>query len=306
MTRDLKFEATYPFPIETVWAAIAESEQLAQWLMPNDFQPRVGHRFHLQPSVETGFAGKISCEVVEIDPPHRLAYRWDNDKLKSVVSFTLESTKDGTRLVLEHTGITPTDVSAILSNGWKKKVEQSIPALLAERHSGHPAIEEPPTAGATSALIDRYERGAAALTHALAAIPPDSLDFAPAANAWSARQIAMHIVDAEIVGAERLRMLIAQPHPLLKAYSGDIWSEKLNYAAQPLEPALELFQALRRVTTLLLRSLPADAWARQGVHEETGKLSLAELLASHCEHAEAHLTEIAEIAAKLELAAGSK
>ena len=308
-------------PVSRVWRALTDYREFGEW-----FRVKLDGPF-AEGQVSTGmitYPGyeylKWEAHVQKIEPEKRFSYTWGHvksfdketytgdysDAPTTLVEFRLESTKDGTHLVLEHTGITPTDVSAILSNGWKKKVEQSIPALLAERHSGHPAIEEPPTAGATSALIDRYERGAAALTHALAAIPPDSFDFAPAANAWSARQIAMHIVDAEIVGAERLRMLIAQPHPLLKAYSGDIWSEKLNYAAQPLEPALELFQALRRVTTLLLRSLPADAWARQGVHEETGKLSLAELLASHCEHAEAHLTEIAEIAAKLELAAGSK
>ena len=30
-------------PIERVWRALTDREALAQWLMPNDFEPVVGH-----------------------------------------------------------------------------------------------------------------------------------------------------------------------------------------------------------------------------------------------------------------------
>jgi len=43
MKRDLRFEAVYDHPIERVWRAITDSQAIAQWLMKNDFEPRVGH-----------------------------------------------------------------------------------------------------------------------------------------------------------------------------------------------------------------------------------------------------------------------
>ena len=32
-------------PSEQVWRAITDSATLAEWMFPNDFEPRVGHRF---------------------------------------------------------------------------------------------------------------------------------------------------------------------------------------------------------------------------------------------------------------------
>lgn len=56
-------------PIERVWSAVATSEGLAAWFMPNDFQPVVGHEFTL----DAGPWGVLPCKVVEVDRPRRLA-----------------------------------------------------------------------------------------------------------------------------------------------------------------------------------------------------------------------------------------
>jgi uncharacterized protein YndB with AHSA1/START domain len=46
----------YTHPIEKVWAAITDPAALAQWLMVNDFEPRIGKRFTLraEPTAECG------------------------------------------------------------------------------------------------------------------------------------------------------------------------------------------------------------------------------------------------------------
>ncbi|CAM3931587.1 SRPBCC domain-containing protein [Cohnella lubricantis] len=62
-------------PIAKVWPAVATAEGIAAWFMPGDFQPVVGHEFHL----EAGPFGRSPCKVTEVDPPHRVSFRWGKD-----------------------------------------------------------------------------------------------------------------------------------------------------------------------------------------------------------------------------------
>lgn len=45
----IRRELRFPQSPETVWHALANSEALAEWMYPNDFEPRVGHRFTAPP-----------------------------------------------------------------------------------------------------------------------------------------------------------------------------------------------------------------------------------------------------------------
>jgi uncharacterized protein YndB with AHSA1/START domain len=294
MKGDLHFEAVYPHPPERVWQALTDSAELAQWLMPNDFQPRLGHKFQFRSRPAPGWDGVVNCQVIELDPPKRLAYTWRSSKLDTVVSFTLEPAPGGTRLHLEHKGFAgASEIMIILGNGWKKMVEEKLPGVMGSGPAA--ATGEAGAENTVETLILRYERGAQLLRQALAAVPAAELDRAPAPGAWSARQTALHIVDAEIVGANRLRTLAAQPGSILRSYDGEVWAQKLAYHQQPLEPALELFAALRRSTAAMLRALPPEAWSHRATHEESGEVTLASYLLSHCQHAETHAQEIAAI-----------
>lgn len=133
MKRDLRFEAVYPHPPEKVWRALTDSKAIEQWLMSNDFEPRLGHKFMFTSKPQPGWDGKTYCEVIELDPPHRLAYTWKGGPLDTVVRWTLEPTADGTRLVLEHSGfrgLKALMVSAIMGSGWKGIVSTHIAAVL--------------------------------------------------------------------------------------------------------------------------------------------------------------------------------
>ena len=312
MRRDLRFEATYPHPPERVWRALTERAALAAWLMENDFEPRLGHRFTFRTRPAPGFDGVVHCEVTELEPPRRLAYTWKGGKIDTTVSFALEAVEGGTRLVLEHRGFAGAGgmmVSYILGNGWKKMVEKKLPEVVARLTGAGvaPAAAKPEEecAEATGFLLERYTAGVEVLREALRAIPAAELDRAPGPGKWSARQTALHIVDAEIVGAARLRWIAAEPGATLPSYQGDVWGEKLNYAAQPLEPALELFALLRQNTAAMLRLLPAAAWRNQALFQESaGEVTLASYLLAHCEHAEAHIEEIEALSPAVAARAG--
>jgi uncharacterized protein YndB with AHSA1/START domain len=142
MKRDLVFEARYPDPPETVWRALTDPTSLAEWLMPNDFQPRVGHRFQFRVERARGWSGVVDCTVLVLEPPRKLSYSWRSGKLDTVVTWTLEPSGTGTRLTLAHTGFRgPRNVatSYLLGRGWRTHLLAGrLPALLARWRADGP------------------------------------------------------------------------------------------------------------------------------------------------------------------------
>jgi uncharacterized protein YndB with AHSA1/START domain len=107
MTESITKELLLPQSREQVWRALATSEALAEWLLPNDFEARLGHKFTFQvpPNPKTNFDGMaIHCEVLECEPPSRLAFSWVAGGFDTRVSFRLEADGEGTRLLFEHSG----------------------------------------------------------------------------------------------------------------------------------------------------------------------------------------------------------
>jgi uncharacterized protein YndB with AHSA1/START domain len=106
MTDSIQREIVFPQPREEVWRALTDSAALAEWLMPNDFEPRVGHRFtfRTQPNPQAGFDGIVHCEVIECAPPSQLAYSWAGGGIDTRVSYRLEADGGGTRVFFEQSG----------------------------------------------------------------------------------------------------------------------------------------------------------------------------------------------------------
>lgn len=95
--QDITQTVVYNAPIEKVWNAVSTSEGIAAWFMPNDFQPEVGHDFHLQSPF-----GPSPCKVIQLEPPHRLSFTWDTDGW--IVTFLLKEMDGKTEFTLIHGG----------------------------------------------------------------------------------------------------------------------------------------------------------------------------------------------------------
>lgn len=54
----------------TVWRALTEPALIASWLMENDFQPIVGHRFTFRSQPSPHWDGIVQCEVL-VERSHR-------------------------------------------------------------------------------------------------------------------------------------------------------------------------------------------------------------------------------------------
>ena len=109
MAKTIRKELQIPQPQEQVWAALTNSATLAEWMFPNDFEPRVGHQFTFKvpPNPRLGEKGlTVHCEVLECDSPKRLAFSWSvgGPVVNTRVSYQLEPAGTGTHLVFEHSG----------------------------------------------------------------------------------------------------------------------------------------------------------------------------------------------------------
>lgn len=136
--KSLRKERVYPHPPEKVWTALTDARALAEWLMPNDFEPVEGRRFQFRVDPMLSFEGIVDCEVLEVDPPRRLVYTWvtrmkrkpDHDPM--TVVWTLEPVPDGTRLVLEQSGLENLTLWWRLSTrmGWGRMLGTLLPRVL--------------------------------------------------------------------------------------------------------------------------------------------------------------------------------
>ncbi len=135
----LRKEVLYPHSREKVWAALTTPEALAEWLMPNDFEPVVGKRFQFRVDGMMNYSGITDCEVLEVYPPKRLVYTWvakmknRPDHPAMTLVWTLHEEGSGTRLVLEQSGLE--NVSwwwrFSMKHGWSRMLKTLLPKVLA-------------------------------------------------------------------------------------------------------------------------------------------------------------------------------
>jgi uncharacterized protein YndB with AHSA1/START domain len=121
-TRTLVIERVFPHPPEKLWRALTESSLLGQWLLQNDFEPVVGHKFHFRNQPVPNWDGVIDCEVLAVEPLKQLSYSWTALGLRSVVLFILSPAEGGTHLRMEHSGFRLDQPQAYggAKYGWQK------------------------------------------------------------------------------------------------------------------------------------------------------------------------------------------
>jgi uncharacterized protein YndB with AHSA1/START domain len=110
MTQTIEIERDYAVPLDRLWRALTTPHLIAEWLMPNDFQPKTGHAFQFRMEPSAWWNGVTDAEVLDCTPMTRLSYTWNSsgdeaaNGLKTVVTFTLTPLPQGVRLRLEHAG----------------------------------------------------------------------------------------------------------------------------------------------------------------------------------------------------------
>ena len=116
----------FAHPIDKVWNAITQTEQVSQWLVPTDFKAVAGSNYVLRSTKDD--CNVVTGKVVEATP-YKLVYTWINEKSKDVVttvSWNLVEENEGTTLTMIHSGISGYDANTApemiedYTNGWNR------------------------------------------------------------------------------------------------------------------------------------------------------------------------------------------
>ncbi len=138
-------------------------------------------------------------------------------------------------------------------------------------------------------LIDRYASGYAIFAYALAGLTPEQAHARPGPGLWSIAELTIHVLDADLVHADRMKRVIAEDNAVLQAFDENAWLTKLDYQSLPVDAALPLLHANRSWMTSILRRCDDSTFLRAGMHTERGRQTLAEILASATNHIDHHL-----------------
>jgi uncharacterized protein YndB with AHSA1/START domain len=146
MSKSINHTLFYPQKPELVWEYLTTPALMAQWLMPTDFEPILGHEFQFRtnPKPDFDFDGIVHCKVLEILAPKKLVYSWKGGidgkiTMDSIVTWTLTEKDNGTELTIVHNGFKVLTNIALfngMNSGWLANIRKIADRLNATTH-GH-------------------------------------------------------------------------------------------------------------------------------------------------------------------------
>lgn len=139
-------------------------------------------------------------------------------------------------------------------------------------------------------LIEKYKDGHRVVTEALKGLKDRDFDVRLPGK-WSIREIIHHLADSEMLAAVRLRRLVAEDRPGIRAADVGGYVRRLFYD-RPAQTSLELFRVVRTSTVEILERMTDADWAREGVHSETGRFTAEKWLEVFSQHADTHAEQI--------------
>jgi hypothetical protein len=140
-------------------------------------------------------------------------------------------------------------------------------------------------------LIARFERAVDPLIDFVRGLAPAAIDFRPGLpEAWTTREHAVHVLDADAFAHGRMRLAVAEPGRQVMVWDELAWQARARYETADALASLEGARALRKVTADMARSLVGEDWEGYHIqHPQGGRMTLADLLAFYTEHAQFHI-----------------
>jgi len=138
-TEPIIIEKILDAPIEKVWAAISNKNEMKKWYFDLEkFDPVPGFEFQFTGGTEEHQYLHL-CKVVEAIPNQKLSYSWryEGHKGNSLVTFELFEEGGKTRLRLTHEGLdsfpasNPDFAKENFVAGWNHIIGISLPEFLA-------------------------------------------------------------------------------------------------------------------------------------------------------------------------------
>jgi hypothetical protein len=140
--------------------------------------------------------------------------------------------------------------------------------------------------------IRRFADGGPLLAREIEGLTREELLAFPVPGTWSIQQIVIHVVDSDLMAADRMKRVIAEDIPLLVNADENLWIARLTPEHLDAHQAAQLFALHRALTTAMLSQQPEEAFSRFGIHTRSGKKSLLDLVNGFADHLDSHLVHL--------------
>jgi hypothetical protein len=146
-------------------------------------------------------------------------------------------------------------------------------------------------AAAIAAIVEAPAR----LRAAVAGLTPAQLDTPYRPGGWTVRQLVHHVPDSHLNAYVRCKLALTEDAPTIRPYHEDRWAELPEASSAPIEPSLALLESLHLRWELALRGMAPADWERPLVHPDSGRQSVAQLIALYAWHGRHHVAHVTEL-----------
>jgi hypothetical protein len=128
--------------------------------------------------------------------------------------------------------------------------------------------------------------------------PATKLRKRPGPDKWSVAEITTHLLDAEIVGGYRMRMILGAPGGPIPAFDQNAWVLSGHYDKRDAHQSLGHFTAMREANLALLKTLTPEQWKHYGMHPERGQETIEHMAVMFAGHDLNHIKQIENIVSR--------
>jgi len=136
------------------------------------------------------------------------------------------------------------------------------------------------------------------LVVAVTGLDDGQLDTPYRDGGWTVRQVVHHLFDAHVNVYIRIRLMLCEDNPPIKAYSQDDWA-RLPDNRMPVVDSLLGLKGLHARLAAMFRAMPDSAWQRTAQHPEHGTVTIERWLEVYANHGEKHLKHITDLKTRM-------
>jgi hypothetical protein len=124
----------------------------------------------------------------------------------------------------------------------------------------------------TEEILEILVKGPDKIKVVVANFSDEELATRPSPDEWSANEILAHLrACSDVWGDSRIRTMLAEDHPTIRAVNPTTWLETTNYRELPFRQSLEAFATQRETFLSVVRNLSPRQWERRGTFTGAGR-----------------------------------
>jgi len=155
--------------------------------------------------------------------------------------------------------------------------------------------EQTHTKEEVDAFIQRIQSLPEKLETAIQGLSDQQLNTPYREGGWTVRQVVHHVADSHMNAYIRVKWMLTEDTPVIKAYNEKLWAETGEAKATP-ELSILLIKALHAKWSTLLKTLDSVQLQKEFIHPDTKKnVALHNLIGMYAWHGEHHLAHITEL-----------